>query len=394
MALLALVVLVVAAGVAQMLRGIPAVRVTPALASTTKMPGTPVSLPWPSQGESALAVGGGGLVGTSGPATSVPIASITKVVTALVILHDHPLAAGASGPSITFSAADAALYRQEASQQDSVLPVAAGETLSELQALEGLLIPSADNLAVDLARWDAGTRAAFVAKMNAYVAGLGLLHTHFTDPSGLSPGSVSNAADLVRLGEIAMRNATIASISAMPQVTLPLAGTVYNYDYDLGKSGIIGIKTGSDAQAGGCFLFAAKATVAGARRTVYGAVLGQQSGSSPLQKALNAALPLVAAAPSTLEHAVVLPAGTTVGMARAAWQAPVALRTTATVRLLGSPGETAHLRFVPSTLGNAAPGGARAGNVTVSMGSQRVRVPVVSAGAISAPTLLWRLERR
>ena len=68
---------------------------------------------------------------------------------------------------------------------DSLVPVAAGETLTEGQALEALLLPSADNMGWILARWDAGSRAAFAALMNTAARRLGMTGTRYTDPSGL-----------------------------------------------------------------------------------------------------------------------------------------------------------------------------------------------------------------
>src|SRR5580658_6246610 len=139
-------------------------------------------------------------------------------------------------------------------------------------------------MATLLTDWDATSTAAFVAKMNADAHALGLRSTTFTDPSGLDPGSVSTPADLIRLGEAAMTISVFRAIVAMPQVTLPLAGLVYNFDYDLGHDGIVGIKTGSDAAAGGCVLFLAQESVGGHTVTLVGALLGQ-TGFSPISAA-------------------------------------------------------------------------------------------------------------
>ena len=71
-----------------------------------------------------------------------------------------------------------------AGQRESVVPVIVGEQLSELQALQALLLPSAKNIAAVLARWDAGSVARFVAHMNATARSLGMTRTRYTDPSG------------------------------------------------------------------------------------------------------------------------------------------------------------------------------------------------------------------
>jgi len=197
------------------------------------------------------------VVAGPGAARPVPIASVAKLMTAYVVLHDHPLPAGGSGPDIVVQPSEAAAYSSQARDGDSLVPVVAGETLTERQALEALLLPSADNMAWILARWDAGSQAAFVARMNATARGLGMAGTSYTDPSGLDPSTTSTAADQVRLGMAAMRVPALAAIAAMPAAVVPVAGVVRNYNTLLGQDGIAGLKTGSTQAAGGCVLIAA-----------------------------------------------------------------------------------------------------------------------------------------
>ena len=198
----------------------------------------------------------------------MPIASVAKVMTAYVILHDHPLSAnGSGGPDITVLPSEAAAYSAQARDGDSVVPVVAGEQITERQALEALMLPSADNLAWILARWDAGSQAAFVARMNATARRLGLAGTSYTDPSGLDPSTTSTAADQVRLGAAAMRIPALAAIAAMPAAVIPEAGFVRNYNSLLGQDGITGLKTGSTQAAGGCVILAAWRQ-AGARKVL------------------------------------------------------------------------------------------------------------------------------
>ena len=164
------VLLLIAAGVVagiQWSRPVPAPTFQPQTLAGVVLPGSPPRLPWPDVGSAAVAVEGLGLLGSYGQSSPQAIASIAKVMTADVILTDHPLALGDSGPSITFSAADAATYRTDLAQNQSVIKVVAGESLTELQALRALLIPSANNIAIRLAEWDSSSVTAFVAKMNS-----------------------------------------------------------------------------------------------------------------------------------------------------------------------------------------------------------------------------------
>ena len=125
----------------------------------------------------------------SGPEQPVPVASLTKLMTAYVVLHDHPLTLNQPGPTITVSQADVDDYDNATVDDDSNAQVTLNEQITEEQVLGGLLVHSADNYADLLARWDAGSIPAFVAKMNADAARLGMLHSHFADASGVNPGS-------------------------------------------------------------------------------------------------------------------------------------------------------------------------------------------------------------
>jgi D-alanyl-D-alanine carboxypeptidase (penicillin-binding protein 5/6) len=226
----------------------------------------------------------------------VAIASVAKVMTAYVILHDHPLPPGGSGPDIAVQSSEAAAYPSQIRDGDSLVPVVAGERLTERQALEALLLPSADNVAWILARWDAGSQAAFVARMNATARRLGLTGTSYTDPSGLDPSTTSTAADQVRLGMAAMRVPALATIAAMSTAVVPVAGLVRNYNTLLGQDGIAGLKTGSTHAAGGCVLIAAWHKASGHRTLIVAAVLGQPgTAQTILPNALRAGHNLVLA---------------------------------------------------------------------------------------------------
>jgi D-alanyl-D-alanine carboxypeptidase (penicillin-binding protein 5/6) len=206
-----------------------------------------------------------------------PIASIAKVMTAYLVLRDHPLRLDQNGPTITLTDTDVADTARRRGQRESVVPIASGEQLTERQALQALLLPSANNIAAVLARWDAGSRDRFVARMNATARLLGMTHTRYTDPSGYDDTTVSTAVDQVRIADRAMRLPVFASIVSTPAATLPVAGTVRNTDTLLGHDGFVGVKTGSDDAAGGCFTFRAIRRIGGTRTMITGVVLGQPS---------------------------------------------------------------------------------------------------------------------
>jgi serine-type D-Ala-D-Ala carboxypeptidase (penicillin-binding protein 5/6) len=230
---------------------------------------------WPAYGQAAFVQTGQSQVHAGPNQHAAAIASVAKVMTAYLVLRDHPLRPGEDGPTITLTDADVADTDRRGEQDESVVPVAAGEQLTELQALQALLLPSANNIAAVLARWDAGSVDRFLGRMNAVARSLGMTHTRYTDPSGYDDATVSTAADQVRIVVRAMRLPVFASIVATPSATLPVAGTVHNTNTLLGHDGFVGVKTGSTAAAGSCFAFRAIRWIDGKRTTITGVVLGQ-----------------------------------------------------------------------------------------------------------------------
>ena len=250
-----------------LLRSVPIVGST---TTSTQTPAQPAGskIAWPASGESAVAIDGSGDVITHGATTPVPTASVAKLITTLVILRAKPLAVGQTGPLITLTANDVAIYDKYVAEQGSVVPVAAGETLTEYQMLQAMLLPSANNMADSLAIWAYGSLNAYSLAANAYITSVGLSQTHVgIDASGYDPSTTSTAHDLVLLGELALRNPVIAGIVAQPSVTgIPLTTTVKNINSLLGTNGVIGVKTGNTTQAGGVFVSASQVVVGGKAR--------------------------------------------------------------------------------------------------------------------------------
>lgn len=393
-AVVVVVLLAAAYVVVQLVRPDPPVSASAVTLSAT-MPGTGTSLTWPSQGEAAIGVAGSGLLASHGSQSATPLASVTKLMTAYVVLHDHPLTATSTGPNITITPTDVATYQADQAQGDSVVAVTAGEQLNEQQALEGMLVPSGDNMASLLAIWDAGSEQAFVAKMNATAKQLGLANTHYTDASGVAAGSESTATSQVRLAMADMTIPTFRSIVAMQQVTLPVAGLQYNVDAELGKDGIIGIKTGWTTTAGGCFVFAATTKISGRTKTLIGAVLhqvGTTAQPSALTAAFSAATALLTSAAPSVEQETVVHAGETLGHLNAPWATSVPLQATRSVTLTGLPGEKVRTTVeLPNQVKAPLAAHRPLGSLIVQLGSERVSVPLDTARPLPATSLGWRL---
>ncbi len=358
-------------------------------------PGRLARLDWPSRGEGAVGVEGVGLLGSRRSARAVPIASVAKVMTAYVVLRDHPLAPRMSGPEIAVIPADVEVYDADRAAGGSVTAVKAGERLSERQALEALLVPSANNIATLLARWDAGSEAAFVVKMNAQARALGLAGTHYADASGVGTATVSTARDQVRLAMLALKLSAFTEIVALPQVTLPVSGLQHSYDQLLGRYGIVGVKPGSTSAAGACFVFAARELVAGRSVTVVGAVLGQPltpTQPSILEAAFHATTALLGSASHALERFQLARRGSALAWLKAPWARPVAARPDKAVSFVGWPGLPMRARIVPARDLRAPVGyGQKLGVAVASVGQQHAEIDLRASAALTPPSVAWRL---
>jgi D-alanyl-D-alanine carboxypeptidase (penicillin-binding protein 5/6) len=367
-------------------------------------PGAPPPIPTPALGSFDLVSADGVSLASRNPDAQVPIASIAKVMAALVALQKLPLSPGEAGPTYTIIPADVADYRRVAAEGGSRLFVSVGERFTEQQMLLGLLLPSADNLADTLGTWAEGSDAAFVQAMNAEAQALGMTATHFADASGLSQQTVSTASDLVKLGEAALANPALAAAVATTSATMPDRTVVRNLDSNLGSvPGWLGIKTGSTSQAGGCLLFAAQdpgpAGLAGPVRVV-GAILGQPlttgvDGLGPALGGSAAAVKAAFAGYDTLDPASMAPPdipgrvtaawGTASGL-QAAFQsghAPFLVRKGSTATLAAH-----NLASLPADVhfGTAvARVTARSGGTTVATWS------VTATGDLGTPTWQWLL---
>lgn len=232
-------------------------------------------LTWPATGQAAVGTVESGLLAHSFSEKARPIASMAKVVTALAIMKKQPLQSGKTGPTYTVTAEDVANYRAYVAKGGSTIPVHEGMVLTEYQALQAMLIPSANNVADMMAVQVFGSKDAYVAYAQNMINHMGLSHTIITDASGFSAKTVSTPSELISLGIAALKDPVIAEIVSQSETQLPGVGTVKNTNALLGTNGVIGIKTGTTDQAGNCLLFAAHyVTSATQNVTIVGVVMG------------------------------------------------------------------------------------------------------------------------
>jgi serine-type D-Ala-D-Ala carboxypeptidase (penicillin-binding protein 5/6) len=380
----------------QLLRPLPALTFTAAAPTLRVLPGAPPRPAWPGRAEAVVGTPGTGILATHGGARPRPIASLAKIMTAYVVLRDHPLRPGRAGPRLAVTPADVAAYRRDENQGQSVVKVVAGEKLTEWQALAGLLVPSGNNIADLLAAWDAGSQSAFVAKMNGQARSLGLHGTHYADPSGVDPATVSTAADQFRLAVRVLQMPVFRQIVALPQVRLPAADLVYNVNAGLGHLGIDGVKTGSTPEAGGCLVFSAKRTIAGRPARIVGAVLGvpaTRTQPSELAGVITASERLLRSVGGDLERADVVRPGTVLGRVRTAWGARAAAVAATGVTATGWPGMPARVTVTARSLHPGIRPGQPIAGATVTVGGSVSRIRLNASRPVPAPSLRWRLSR-
>ncbi|TXK17620.1 D-alanyl-D-alanine carboxypeptidase family protein [Homoserinibacter sp. GY 40078] len=229
----------------------------------------------PSYGASAIAaVGFDGLLARTGSEKPLPMASITKIITALTVLSAKPIDDGSDGPKVTMTSEDAAIYRQYDARGASVAPVAAGEVYTERELLEIMLIDSAGNYAVSVSNWAFGSQDAFVKAAAAWLEENGLSSITVVEPTGLDPANTATADDLVALGELAHADPVISKIVATAKIDIHDVGEVVNSNKLLGMAGVDGIKTGTLNAFGANLLFSADLEVGSETVELVGVVLG------------------------------------------------------------------------------------------------------------------------
>jgi D-alanyl-D-alanine carboxypeptidase (penicillin-binding protein 5/6) len=255
-----------------LLAPVGAVAAAPVRFSVPTMSAQAFSLP--TYGASAIsAVVFGGLLAQGGSTKPLPIASITKIITTLVVLQKKPLAAGQPGPAIQFTLADDVIRQQYAARDGEVYPIQVGGSMSESDVIKVALVASANNYARALADWAYGSEAAFLPVANAWLKNHGMTSTVLTDSTGLNPANRSTPTDLISLGKLALANPVVSSDIAIRNITLPVVGAIKNTNTILGKSGIVGIKTGTLIGAGSSLLFASRQEIGSRSITFIGVIL-------------------------------------------------------------------------------------------------------------------------
>lgn len=351
----------------------------------------------PSEGASAISISGADAYlgeGASGIWSSReagdprPIASITKLITALVILDAVPLASAEDpGPTITFTKTDHDLYDRYYVQGATIAPMPTGTSMSLHDALAAMLIPSASNYAEALSSRIFGSQSAFLGATRTWLSAHGLTGTTITEPTGISPRNTSTPADLVAIGKLAAAHPAIAQIVATSSISLPGAGQLYNTNGLLGTSGITGLKTGTLGEGTYSLLYTATLDVGAANPlAVTGVFLGGTSRES-VNATVIATLDSIRAG---FHQVPIATAGQEVGTISTPWGSTAQLVIGETASIFtwsDTPIDVTMDIETPPTYQD----GSVVGAVTWTAGPNTVTIPVKIEGQIDQPSEWWRL---
>ncbi|MFS0853782.1 D-alanyl-D-alanine carboxypeptidase family protein [Microbacterium sp. 179-I 3D4 NHS] len=338
---------------------------------------------WPGQGSAAIGVGGMSTAASSPDAAS--IASITKVVSALMVLDRMPLAPGEQGPSFSFTRADSQSYWSYRRADQSALDVPVGGTLTEYQLLQGTLLGSANNYIDRLATEIWGSRAAFADAAAVWLRERGLQDITIVTPSGFDEANTASPEALVRLGELAMKNPVFAEIVGTPSVELPGAGVVTNTNGMLADPGVVGIKTGT--LVGWNLLTAKDVTIDDTTVRLYAAVLNQDDDDQRLA-ATRSLFAEVEAALAAQDAAV--PEGTVVGQVQTEWGEEVDIVTDADADVVLWNGAVA-TTSVDFSLGDERQKGDAVGSLSTAGPLNSAATQLSLASDVEGPSPWWRL---
>ncbi|MFH8795013.1 D-alanyl-D-alanine carboxypeptidase [Streptomyces sp. NPDC017941] len=391
--------LVVVFAVAQAVRPLPEPKLALTSASSYAFEGGKPSIPWPDKGQAAMDVDGIGSFGTAGEQKPVPIASIAKVMTTYLILRDHPIKKGENGQTLVVDAKAQRHYEKGKPENESVVKVTKGQKITQYEALQAVMLPSANNVARMLARWDSnGSEDEFVAKMNKTAKELGMRNTHYTDPSGLDKTTVSTAEDLVKLGRVAMENPVFKEIAGQRNYK-DLNGDRQDNYFGLVPTVAVGIKTGTTTAAGGNILFAAEERVGGKTHVIIGAALAQfgSGGVANIDKVTGVTKDLIAAGQDALKAQTVVKKGQVVGEVDDGLGGTTPVVATRDVTAVGWSGLTSKVEIddAGKSLPHSAKAGTVVGRLTVGDGttSGAIKVPVALQKDLSEPGFGAKLTR-
>ena len=340
---------------------------------------------WGQYGSQAIGLVGYGINNQTGSEVPSPVASTIKVLLTLSVLSKKPLVINQQGPSITITQADVDNYNSDLAQGQSVVQVQAGEVISEYQALQALLIASANNFADILATWAFGSSAQYKTYANQYAKSLGMNSTTITDNSGYLTSTVSDANDLEILGQTAIKNPVIANIVDQYDAVIPVAGKIQNYNLDLNpalNTQINGIKTGNTTAGGGNYIYSSNYK----GYSVVGSIVNAPN----LTDALNEAPNILSAYEKLIKIETIAAKNQAVGYYDVPWSNKILIYSNSSIVIPVEPNTnyTTKITINKYQLGQIS----NVGYITVVSKDMSDKYPLMAQNAYTKPSLWWRVD--
>jgi len=357
----------------------------------------PVAFPVPAALATAVSVTGAeefpatagtdGILNATGGNEARPIASISKVISALVVLAAKPLNPGENGPTLNFGKAENDSYDRYYVLGATIAPMKIGSSMTQREALAMMLMVSASNYAEVTTTWALGSQANFRSATKRWLDENGLTGTTMVEPTGIDPRNASTPTDLIKIARLAMANPMVAELVGTKSLQIGSLGVQQNRNNVLGMEGINGIKTGTLEEAGSCLLFSASVNVGlDAPITVTGVVLG--AGDSWM--AGQTALSMIEAVSSGFHRVALVTAGEPLGDYLTPWEDTAGIVAGETGALLSWSDTPVTVESTIDPVGIAADG-TEVGSLTFTVGARTVTVPLELDGAIDGPGGWWRL---
>ncbi|HSX45948.1 MAG TPA: hypothetical protein VLG27_03015, partial [Candidatus Saccharimonadia bacterium] len=242
-----------------------------------------------------------------------------------------------------------------------------------------------------LAIWAFGSLPAYTSAANAWLKQQGLAATMVgSDASGYNPSTVSTAADLVRIGEMAMQDPVLAGIIGQTSAAgIPMAGTIKNVNLLVGTNNVVGVKTGNTDQAGGVFVGAIRTDVNQKPVTVVTALVG----SPTLFQSMKDSLPLMQSAIANFQTDTPIHANQTLGSYKVPWGGTIQVKAARNLALTTWNGATITASLKLPSISVSATTNQPVGSVTATepATSATSTQDVNLASTPKPPTLTWRL---
>lgn len=326
----------------------------------------------PSNGQTAIGTLKHGVKTVDGGDTPRPIASLAKVITALVVLEEKPLP---NDETFVITARDVERYSREVVRGGSRLYVVEGEELTERQAIEALMIVSANNIADSLARWVFDDFETYKEAATQWLIYHGLNNTTIgTDASGFDASTTSTPSDMMEIGRLALQNETLREIVLQQSAEFPFVGEEKNTNKLL-TDGFIGIKTGNSDQALSCLLFAREYD----DDIIIGVMLGQ-----PFDSTFDSTRKIWESVNQNFKK-ITIPANTVVGKYILPWNEEVEVVTTEEISAVTWADAQPEITLNPINLDTN-----HKSNIgTITLNEQTVALRINNV--LSGPSIWWRL---